>query len=222
MAKVGIAARRCVLPLLLTDGVEGITARQGQNRRNIVPFVRFRSDGHVLVPADATVAASKLVALGARCHRALTGVLFESHKSRLTPESDSVLTPVSAMMAAGRALRLEGQGPYRQFRLGRIHKPLSEARAQSVPGGAEAARRNAGPADGARLWQDSADCDQPHGPRARVEPAGRFRSPRAKVGQRRTIPIPRRWRPGEGSRSHDGHSTLPTRAINQAAPASIT
>ncbi len=117
----------------LSNGVDGMTAHQGQNGRNIWAFIRFRSDGYVLVVADATVAVSKLVAaLNTQCHLALTGVLFDFDKSTLKPESDPVLTQVSAILAADHALRLEVQGHTDNVGSDAYNQPLSEARARSV------------------------------------------------------------------------------------------
>jgi len=83
--------------------------------------------------ADATMGQNQLAAdLGARCHLALTGVLFDFNKSTLKPESDAVLRQVAALMTQDPTLKLEIQGHTDNVGSDAYNQPLSEARARSV------------------------------------------------------------------------------------------
>ena len=110
-----------------------VTTHYGANSRNIWAFIHMDNNGYSITVADATVVLSKLTeALGANCHIALTGVLFDFDKSTLKPESDPILQQVSAMMTHEPALKLEVQGHTDAIGSDAYNQPLSEARARSV------------------------------------------------------------------------------------------
>jgi OmpA-OmpF porin, OOP family len=115
------------------QGNSALTAHYGQNNRNIWASVRANDSDYALAVADATVTPTTLAAdLSARCHLALTGVLFDFDKSTLKPESDAVLTQVGLMMAADPGLRLDVQGHTDNVGTDAYNQRLSEARAASV------------------------------------------------------------------------------------------
>ena len=115
------------------QGDAGLTAHYGQNNRNIWAAARANAAGYMLAVADATVTAGTLAAdLNAKCHLALTGVLFDFDKSSLKPESDGVLLQVGFMMAADPGLRLDVQGHTDNVGTDAYNQRLSEARAASV------------------------------------------------------------------------------------------
>ena len=110
-----------------------VTTHYGANSRNIWAFIHMDNNGYSITVADATVVLSTLTAaLGANCHLALTGVLFDFNKSTLKPESDPILQQVSAMMTQDQTLKLEVQGHTDAIGSDAYNQPLSEARARSV------------------------------------------------------------------------------------------
>ena len=110
-----------------------VTTHYGANSRNIWAFIHMDNNGYSITVADATVVLSSLTAaLGANCHLALTGVLFDFNKSTLKPESDPILQQVSAMLTQDPALKLEVQGHTDAIGSDAYNQPLSEARARSV------------------------------------------------------------------------------------------
>ncbi|HLY56281.1 MAG TPA: OmpA family protein [Stellaceae bacterium] len=110
-----------------------MTAHYGDNGRNIWATLHLAESNYSIAVADATIVQSRLAAdLGAKCHLALTGVLFDFDKSTLKPESDAVLQQVAALMAKDPALKLEIQGHTDNVGGEAYNQTLSEARARSV------------------------------------------------------------------------------------------
>ena len=110
-----------------------IVTHYGENGRNIWASLHLMEHGYEIIVADATIAGNTLAAdLGAKCHLALTGVLFDFDKSTLKPESDAVLTQVAALMAMDPRLNLEVQGHTDNVGTEGYNQTLSEARARSV------------------------------------------------------------------------------------------
>ncbi len=115
------------------DAGAQLTGHYGLNGRNIWATLNFTDAAYVIAVADATVGEAKLEAnLGAQCHFALTGVLFDFNKSTLKPESDAVLEQVAAVMKKVQGLRLEVQGHTDGVGSEGYNLPLSKARAHSV------------------------------------------------------------------------------------------
>lgn len=115
------------------EGGAGLTGHYGLNGRNIWATLHIGDTSYVIAVADATVGEAKLEAnLGAQCHLALTGVLFDFNKSKLKPESDAVLEQVAAVMKKVPDLRLEVQGHTDGVGSENYNLPLSKARAHSV------------------------------------------------------------------------------------------
>ncbi|HLW90378.1 MAG TPA: OmpA family protein [Roseiarcus sp.] len=111
----------------------GLAAHYGRSGRNIWAFIRQGEGVYLIIVADATIVESELAAdLGAKCHFALTGVLFDFNKSKLKPESDAVLEEVGAIMAKDEMLTLEVQGHTDNVGSTPYNQRLSEARAKSV------------------------------------------------------------------------------------------
>ena len=114
-------------------GGDSLTAHYGLNGRNIWAILQIGEKLYVLEVADATVGEAKLEAdLGAQCHLALTGVLFDFNKSKLKPESDAILEQVAAVMTKEADLKLEVQGHTDGVGSQAFNLPLSKARAHSV------------------------------------------------------------------------------------------
>jgi outer membrane protein OmpA-like peptidoglycan-associated protein len=110
-----------------------LTGHYGQNGRNIWATINIGDASYTIAVADATVGEAKLEAnLGAQCHLALTGVLFDFNKSKLKPESDAVLEQVAAVMKKAPKLKLEVQGHTDGVGSEAFNLPLSKARAHSV------------------------------------------------------------------------------------------
>jgi outer membrane protein OmpA-like peptidoglycan-associated protein len=110
-----------------------LSAHYGDNGRNIWATLHLAETAYSIRVADATMGQNQLAAdLGARCHLALTGVLFDFNKSTLKPESDAVLRQVAALMTQDPTLKLEIQGHTDNVGSDAYNQPLSEARARSV------------------------------------------------------------------------------------------
>jgi outer membrane protein OmpA-like peptidoglycan-associated protein len=108
-----------------------IKAHYAQRGRNIWAMVSPNPGGYILNVADA--ASPDLGGnLAKACHVALYGVLFDFNKATLQPDSDAVLQPVSALMAADKALKLEVQGHTDNVGNDGYNQTLSEARAKAV------------------------------------------------------------------------------------------
>jgi outer membrane protein OmpA-like peptidoglycan-associated protein len=115
------------------DGALGLATHYGLNGRNLWATIRIDDTTYVISVADATLGEAKLEAnLGAQCHLALTGVLFDFNKSKLKPESDAVLEQVAAVMNKVPTLKLEVQGHTDGVGSEEYNLPLSKARAHSV------------------------------------------------------------------------------------------
>lgn len=115
------------------DAGAALTGHYGLNGRNIWATLHIGDATYVIAVADATLGEAKLEAnLGAQCHLALTGVLFDFNKSKLKPESDAVLEQVAAVMKKVPDLRLEVQGHTDGVGSQGFNLPLSKARAHSV------------------------------------------------------------------------------------------
>ncbi len=96
---------------IVSGGGDSLAAHYGLGGRNIRAFIRGGDGVYLINVADATIVESTLIAdLSDKCRFALTGVLFDFNKSKLKPESDSVLEQVSAVMVKDRTLKLEIQG----------------------------------------------------------------------------------------------------------------
>ena len=110
-----------------------LTAHFGANGRNIWALVQASGTGYALTVADATVTGAKIAEdLNAKCHLALTGVLFDFAKSTLKPESDAILGKVAEALAANAALKLEVEGHTDNVGSDAYNDKLSTARAKSV------------------------------------------------------------------------------------------
>jgi outer membrane protein OmpA-like peptidoglycan-associated protein len=115
------------------DAGAGLAGHYGLNGRNIWATIHIGDSTYEIAVADATVGEAKLEAnLGAHCHLALTGVLFDFNKSKLKPESDAVLEQIGAVMKKVQTLRLEVQGHTDGIGSEEFNLPLSKARAHSV------------------------------------------------------------------------------------------
>jgi outer membrane protein OmpA-like peptidoglycan-associated protein len=115
------------------DAGVALTGHYGLNGRNIWATLHIGDTTYEIAVADATVGEAKLEAsLGAQCHLALTGVLFDFNKSKLKPESDAMLEQVAAVMKKVPDLRLEVQGHTDGVGSQGFNLPLSKARAHSV------------------------------------------------------------------------------------------
>jgi outer membrane protein OmpA-like peptidoglycan-associated protein len=110
-----------------------LAAHFGSNGRNIWASVSANASGYALTVADATVTGAKIAEdLNAKCHLALTGVLFDFAKSTLKPESDAILGKVAEALAADPALKLEVEGHTDNVGSDAYNDKLSLARAKSV------------------------------------------------------------------------------------------
>ncbi len=110
-----------------------LTAHFGSNGRNIWASVGANASGYALTVADATVTGAKIAEdLNAKCHLALTGVLFDFAKSTLKPESDAILGKVAEALAANPGLKLEVEGHTDNVGSDAYNDKLSMARAKSV------------------------------------------------------------------------------------------
>jgi outer membrane protein OmpA-like peptidoglycan-associated protein len=110
-----------------------LAAHFGENGRNIWASVSANATGFALTVADATVTGAKIAEdLNAKCHLALTGVLFDFAKSTLKPESDAILGKVAEALSANAALKLEVDGHTDNVGSDAYNDKLSLARAKSV------------------------------------------------------------------------------------------
>ena len=151
-----------------------LTGHYGLNGRNIWAKLQISDQSYMIAVADATVGEAKLEAnLGAQCHLALTGVLFDFNKSILKPESDAVLQQVAAVMKKVQDLKLEVQGHTDGVGSESYNLPLSKARGHSVV----VWLSDHGVAADRRAWrrQDAADRRQRHRRGPRAQPARRDR-----------------------------------------------
>ncbi len=115
------------------DGGGELSGHYGLNGRNLWATIHVGDTTYVIAVADATLGEVKLEAnLGAQCHLALTGVLFDFNKSKLKPESDAALGDVAAVMKKVADLRLEVQGHTDGVGSEAYNMPLSKARAHAV------------------------------------------------------------------------------------------
>jgi outer membrane protein OmpA-like peptidoglycan-associated protein len=110
-----------------------LAAHFGSNGRNIWASISANASGYALTVADATVTGAKIAEdLNAKCHLALTGVLFDFAKSTLKPESDAILGKVAEALATDPALKLEVEGHTDNVGSDAYNDKLSLARAKSV------------------------------------------------------------------------------------------
>ena len=145
-----------------------LTAHFGSNGRNIWASVGANASGYALTVADATVTGAKIAEdLNAKCHLALTGVLFDFAKSTLKPEirRDPRQSRRGACGEPGAEAR--GRGPHRQRRLGRLQRQAVDGAGEVGRQMARGPRRRRQTPQGPRLRQDAADRRQRHrrGPR---------------------------------------------------------